>query len=82
MHFVRVFPTISTGMYQYRAGTITGIKSINIRVMNLLGQAVYQTQAGYGDGQIPLNRLPAGSYMVQIISDNKKYQTNQQIIKQ
>ena len=82
LHFVRVFPTISTGMYQYRAGTITGIKSINIRVMNLLGQAVYQTQAGYGDGQIPLNRLPAGSYMVQIISDNKKYQTNQQIIKQ
>ena len=81
-HFVRIFPTVSTGLYQYKAGTITGIKSINIRVMNLLGQAVYQTQAGYGDGQIPLNRLPAGSYMVQIISDNRKYQTNQQIIKQ
>jgi hypothetical protein len=80
--FVSVFPTVSSGTYQYRAGSITGIKSIYVRVVNMLGQAVYQTQASYGDGQIPLNRLPAGNYIVQIISDNKKYQTNQQIIKQ
>lgn len=80
--FVKVFPTVSSGTYQYKAGSITGIKSINVRVLNMLGQAVYQTQASYGDGQIPLNRLPAGNYMVQVTSDNKKYQTNQQIIKQ
>jgi hypothetical protein len=48
----------------------------------MLGQTVYQTKAGYGDGQIPLNRLPAGNYLVQITSDNKKYQANQKIIKQ
>ena len=80
--FVSVFPTVSSGTYQYKAGTIAGIKSINLSVFNMLGQPVYQTKASYGDGQIPLKRLPAGNYMVQIISDNKKYQTNQQIIKQ
>lgn len=80
--FVSVFPTVSSGTYQYKAGTIAGIKSINVSVFNMLGQPVYQTKASYGDGQIPLNRLPAGNYTVQIISDNRKYQTNQQIIKQ
>jgi hypothetical protein len=80
-NFMKVFPTVSTGTYQYQAGNITGIKSINVQVYNMLGQPVYQTKVGYGNGQIPLNRLPAGNYLVQITSDNKKYQTNQKIIK-
>ncbi len=81
-NFVKVFPTVSTGTYQYAAGTVSGIKSINIQVFNMLGQPVYQTKASYGNGQIPLNRLPAGNYTVQITSDNRKYQTTQQLIKQ
>jgi hypothetical protein len=81
-NFMKVYPTVSTGTYQYQAGNISGIKSINVQVYNMLGQTVYQTKAGYGDGQIPLSRLPAGNYFVQITSDNKKYQSNQKIIKQ
>ncbi len=81
-NFVKIYPTISTGTYQYSAGSITGIKSINVQVVNMLGQAVYQSKAGYVNGQIQLNRLPAGNYIVQITSDNRKYQTNQKIIKQ
>lgn len=81
-NFMKVYPTVSTGTYQYKAGSISGVKSINVQVYNMLGQSVYQTKSGYGDGQIPLNRLPAGNYFVQITSDNKKYQANQKIIKQ
>jgi hypothetical protein len=79
---MKVYPTVSTGTYQYKAGSISGVKSINVQVYNMLGQSVYQTKSGYGDGQIPLNLLPAGNYFVQITSDNKKYQANQKIIKQ
>ena len=79
---MKVFPTVSKGTYQYQAGNINGIKSINVQVYNMLGQSVYQTTASYGSGQIPLSRLIPGNYLVQITSDNKKYQTNQKIIKQ
>ena len=81
-NFMKVFPTVSKGTYQYQAGNINGIKSINVEVYNMLGQSVYQTTASYGSGQIPLSRLIPGNYLVQITSDNKKYQTNQKIIKQ
>jgi len=81
-NFVNIYPTISRGNYRYTAGNITGIKSINVQVYNMLGQPVYQSTANYGNGQMALDRLPAGNYLIQITSDNKKYQTNQKIIKQ
>lgn len=80
-NFVKIYPTVSTGNYRYQAGNIAGIKSIQLEVINMSGQTVYQTKTGYTDGSIPLNRLPAGSYVVHIISDNKKYVSNQKIIK-
>jgi hypothetical protein len=35
----------------------------------------------YGSGNIPLGNLAAGNYVIQITSDNKKYQTIQKVIK-
>jgi hypothetical protein len=81
-NFMKIYPTVSTGTYQYQSGNITGIKAINVQVYNMLGQTVYQANTSYGGGQISLSRLPAGNYLVQITSDNKKYQANQKIIKQ
>jgi hypothetical protein len=80
-NFVKVYPTVSTGNYQYGQGSITGIKSMQIQVYNITGQPVFQSQVNYGSGTIPLTNLPAGAYVVQIISDNKKYKTLQKVIK-
>lgn len=81
-NFVKVYPTVGTGYYQYGQGTITGIRMMQIQVYNMAGQAVYQSMVNYGSGNIPLTHLPAGTYVVQITSDNKKYQTLQKVIKQ
>jgi hypothetical protein len=80
-NFIQLFPTISKGVYQYTRGSVTGIKSISIAAFNFLGQQVYRQQVNYGSGSIPLTNVPAGTYIIQITSDNKKYQTIQKVIK-
>jgi hypothetical protein len=80
-NFIHLFPTISKGVYQYTRGSVTGIKSISIAAFNFLGQQVYRQQVNYGSGSIPLTNVPAGTYVIQITSDNKKYQTIQKVIK-
>ena len=80
-NFIRIFPTLGKGVYQYAQGSLTGIKSINIQAYNLLGQPVFHQQASYGSGSIPLSQLPSGTYIIQITSDNKKYQAIQKVIK-
>jgi len=81
-NFVKVFPTVSTGNYQYIQGTIAGIKSMQVQVYNMWGQPVYKQTVNYGSGTIPLGNLAPGNYVIQITSDNKKYQTFQKVIKQ
>lgn len=81
-NFVTVYPTVSTGNYHYEAGRISGIKMMHIQVFNMLGQPLYRSTVNYGSGNILLSGMPAGNYVVQIISDNKKYQSLQKIIKQ
>ncbi len=81
-NFVKIFPTINTGgVYQYSRGSVIGIKSMTIQAFNLSGQTVYRKQVGYSDGNIPLTNLPAGTYVIQITSDNQKYLTVQKVIK-
>jgi hypothetical protein len=80
-NFIKIFPTISSGNYQYGQGTLTGIKSMQVQVFNLLGQRVYSQTVNYGAGNIPLGHLSAGNYVIQITSDTKKYQTIQKVIK-
>ena len=81
-NFVTVYPTVSNGNYHYAAGNLNGIKSMTIQVFNMLGQPLYRSTVNYGSGNIAFSNAPAGNYVIQIISDNKKYQTLQKIIKQ
>ncbi|MEI8110946.1 MAG: T9SS type A sorting domain-containing protein [Chitinophagia bacterium] len=81
-NFVSVYPTVSMGNYQYTQGTISGIKTMQVQVYNMWGQRVYSQTVNYGSGNIPLAYLAPGNYVIQITSDNKKYQTFQKVIKQ
>jgi hypothetical protein len=81
-NFIKVFPTVSRGTYQYGQGSLTGIKSMQVQVYNMWGQPVFSQSVNYGSGTIPLGNLAAGNYVIQITSDNKKYQTIQKVIKQ
>jgi hypothetical protein len=77
-----VFPTVvPVGDINFRTGGITGVKTINIRVTNLSGQVVLQRTQAYQNGSVPLGPLATGSYVLEIISDNRKYKHVQQFVK-
>ncbi|NCU04287.1 MAG: T9SS type A sorting domain-containing protein, partial [Chitinophagaceae bacterium] len=76
-----VFPTVTTSDLYFRTGTITGIKTINIRVTNMSGQVLMQRTQAYQNGSVQLSALSTGSYLVEIISDDRKYKHVQQFVK-
>lgn len=77
-----VFPTIVPNRDIYfRTGGITGVKTINIRVTNLTGQVVLQRTQAYQNGTVSFGPLATGSYVLEIISDNRKYKHVQQFVK-
>jgi len=50
-------------------------------VLNIAGQVVYQNNVAYADGTLPLQRFAAGTYVIEITSDNRKYRSLQKVIK-
>lgn len=76
-----VFPTITPGDINFRTGGATGIKTIHIRVTNLSGQVLMQRTQAYQNGTVPLGPLSTGSYLLEIISDNRRYKHVQQFVK-
>ena len=77
-----VFPTIATtGSINFRTGGATGIQTINIRVSNMSGQVLMQRTQGYQNGTLQLGPLSTGSYLLEIISDDRRYKHVQQFVK-
>ncbi|HLP36401.1 T9SS type A sorting domain-containing protein [Lacibacter sp.] len=76
-----VFPTITPGDINFRTGGATGIKTIHIRVTNLSGQVLMKRTQAYQNGTVPLGPLSTGSYLLEIISDNRRYKHVQQFVK-
>ena len=77
-----VYPTVTNGNLQIQTGTLSGIKNLNIRVLDMNGRTVYTINRNYGNGSIDLSRLAIGIYSIEIISDNRKYKYVQKIIRE
>lgn len=77
-----VFPTVfAVGDLNFRTGNATSIKTINIRITNLNGQVLLQRTQAYQNGTVTLPPLATGSYVLEIMSDNRKYKHIQQFVK-
>jgi len=77
-----VYPTITSGDIQIKTGNLTGIRMMNVRVLDLNGKTVYTNRLNYTSGTLNLNYLPRGSYILEMISDNRKYKQVQKFIRQ
>jgi hypothetical protein len=71
---IKAFPTITNGIINYQAGNLLNIKSIQVQVINLAGQILYNQKAAYGRGNINISALPRGMYILTITSNDRKYQ--------
>lgn len=79
---VKAFPTVASREISYQAGTMLTVKKLVIRIHNLNGQLVWQSQAGYANGQVDVRKLASGSYILSITSDDYKQQFVQKFVKQ
>lgn len=76
-----VFPTVISNDLNFRTGTLTGIRTINLRVMNMNGQVLLQKTQGYQAGSVQLGNFSTGTYLLEIWSDDRKYKHLQQFVK-
>ncbi|MFN5422062.1 MAG: T9SS type A sorting domain-containing protein [bacterium] len=76
-----LFPTISDDQVQFQIGNMYSVKKLNIEVVNTSGALVYKKETGYLNGTIPIRNLAAGTYVVTITSNDRKYQFTRKIIK-
>ena len=80
--FVRnIYPTITNNVINYQVGNMYSIKRLSVQVSSLSGAIVYKKETGYLNGNIDLGNLAAGTYIVTITSNDRKYQTVRKIIK-
>jgi len=76
-----VYPTITKNIVNYQVGNMYSVKRLSIQVTSLSGALVYKKETGYLNGNIDLSNLAAGTYVVTITSNDRKYQTVRKIIK-
>lgn len=80
--FIRnVYPTITNNVVNYQIGNMYSVKRLSIQVTDLSGAVVYRKESGYLNGAIDLGKLAAGTYVVTITSNDRKYQSVRKIIK-
>lgn len=77
----KIYPTPVTQQLYYQSGNLNGIRTIAIQVQSLNGQVLLRKTNTYGNGQIDLSSLPAGTYLLEIWSDNRKYRYVQKFVK-
>jgi hypothetical protein len=60
-----------------KIGTLTGVKNIQISIVDMQGRTLLSEKTNYGNQSLPINRLPAGGYIVKIYGNNKEQYTQQ-----
>lgn len=60
-----------------KTGTLTGVKNMQVNVLDMQGRTILSEKTSYGNQSLPINRLPAGSYVVKIYGTNKEQYTQQ-----
>lgn len=76
-----VYPTVTSSTVNFTTGGATGIKTVGVSLYNMKGQLLLKSTQSYQNGSVQIGKLPAGTYVMEILSDNGKYKHIQQIVK-
>lgn len=74
--------TVTRSSVYFQTGNATGVKKIYVAVRNMSGQMVWRKDMPYSPGQVDVSHLSAGAYILEIISDDRKYKHIQKFVKQ
>ncbi|KIC96152.1 T9SS type A sorting domain-containing protein [Flavihumibacter solisilvae] len=82
-NFIRYsWPGITRSTIGYQTGNMFEIKRITVQVHNVNGQLVFRKETGYQNGDIDVARLPGGTYVLTITSEDNKQRFITKFIKQ
>lgn len=76
-----VYPTVTSNNINFVTGNATGIKSITVKLYNTKGQTVKQSTQSFQNGSVNISNLPAGTYFLEVLSDNRKFKHLQKVVK-
>ncbi len=65
----------------YQRGNMIGVGKLSVQLINMKGQLVYKEERAYQNGNIPVQNLASGVYIVNILSNDNKYRFIQKIVK-
>ena len=78
-----VFPTVTSGNeIRFEKGNMAGVKQVLVELHDLSGRSVFRKEMNYANGNFRVDPFAAGTYILSIYSDNRKYRHIQKIIKQ
>ncbi|HEX8331253.1 MAG TPA: T9SS type A sorting domain-containing protein [Segetibacter sp.] len=79
----KTYPTLTSGStINFQVGNMFAVKQLQIEVMNIVGQRVYQAVKPYQNGAVNINGLSPGTYILNITSSDRKNQFIQKFVKQ
>lgn len=79
---VQSWPSHSSGIINYRAGTMTGINKIRVEITDASGRLMMRREEGYTSNTLDIRRFPAGMYILTISNDAKRQQFIHRFVKQ
>jgi hypothetical protein len=78
-----VFPTaVNHNIINFKTGDLFTIPRVVAKITNMSGQIVYQRNFLYQDGQLNIQQLPKGVYVLTITSPDYKHQHVQRFVKE
>ena len=82
-HFIEVaYPTIVRNQkINYKIGNMFTVKGIVVQVYSNSGQLLFRKESSYTNGSVDTERLPKGSYILTITSNDYKQQFVQSFVK-
>ncbi|MBL7726622.1 MAG: T9SS type A sorting domain-containing protein [Dinghuibacter sp.] len=79
---VKSWPSLSSGILNYRAGNMTGINKIRVEITDASGRLMMRREEGYTSNTLDIRRFPAGMYILTISNDTKRQQFVHRFVKQ
>jgi hypothetical protein len=77
-----VAPTLVNSFVNYKAGNLSNVQTMNVRIFNAKGQLLFNEKRAYTSSSLNFSRYAAGVYIISFISDDGKHTQNQKVVKQ
>lgn len=79
----KAYPTITSGStLNYQVGNMYSIKNLQVEIISINGQRVFQASKAYQNGSLNISNLSPGTYILNILSSDRKNQFTQKFVKQ